>query len=172
MAGKRSIPGPIPILMLVIIHAAIGTWLLPAGPLPLLLLVAVFAALLAVDRALQRMQRPGQPLDRQLSTELALREGARAESIMREHSRIAQRNLRDAVKSHDLDQMPGVGHRMKLRAGDQLLQLCRKGRWRDRVLRAAEDEGRAVDRSCAVDLIGQPNRPRPDLARLVTWVDA
>ena len=36
------------------------------------------------------------------------REGARAEALMREHSRIAQRNLRDAVKSHDLDQMPGV----------------------------------------------------------------
>ena len=36
------------------------------------------------------------------------REGARAESIMREHSRIAQRNLRDAVQSHDLNQMPGV----------------------------------------------------------------
>lgn len=31
-----------------------------------------------VNRALQRMQRPGQPLDRQLATELALREGARA----------------------------------------------------------------------------------------------
>jgi GntR family transcriptional regulator, vanillate catabolism transcriptional regulator len=36
------------------------------------------------------------------------REGARAEAIMREHSRLAQRNLREAVKSHDLDQMPGV----------------------------------------------------------------
>lgn len=36
------------------------------------------------------------------------REGARAESIMREHSRIAQRNLREAVQSHNLDQMPGV----------------------------------------------------------------
>ena len=33
---------------------------------------------LLVDRALRRMQRPGQPLDRQLATELALREGARA----------------------------------------------------------------------------------------------
>jgi len=33
---------------------------------------------LQVDRALQRMQREGQPLDRQLATELALREGARA----------------------------------------------------------------------------------------------
>ena len=36
------------------------------------------------------------------------REGSRAESIMREHSRIAQRNLREAVQNHDLDQMPGV----------------------------------------------------------------
>lgn len=33
---------------------------------------------LQVDRALQRMQRQGQPVDRQLATELALREGARA----------------------------------------------------------------------------------------------
>lgn len=31
MANKRSFPGPIPILMMVIILAAIGTWLLPAG---------------------------------------------------------------------------------------------------------------------------------------------
>ena len=38
---------------------ALVAWLallLPAGPLPLLLLVAVFAALLAVDRALQRAE--------------------------------------------------------------------------------------------------------------------
>lgn len=31
MATKRSFPGPIPILMIVIILAAIGTWFLPAG---------------------------------------------------------------------------------------------------------------------------------------------
>jgi uncharacterized ion transporter superfamily protein YfcC len=31
MANKRSFPGPIPILMMVIILAAISTWLLPAG---------------------------------------------------------------------------------------------------------------------------------------------
>lgn len=31
MANKRSFPGPIPILMMVIILAATGTWLLPAG---------------------------------------------------------------------------------------------------------------------------------------------
>jgi GntR family transcriptional regulator of vanillate catabolism len=36
------------------------------------------------------------------------REGARAEALAREHARNAQRNLREAVKSHDLDQMPGV----------------------------------------------------------------
>jgi GntR family transcriptional regulator, vanillate catabolism transcriptional regulator len=36
------------------------------------------------------------------------REGARAESLMREHSRIAQRNLREVVQGPLLDQMPGV----------------------------------------------------------------
>ena len=36
------------------------------------------------------------------------REGARAEAIMREHSRIAQRNLREAVKGQQVTQMPGV----------------------------------------------------------------
>jgi putative peptide modification system cyclase len=33
---------------------------------------------LQIDRALERMQRQGQPIDRQLATELALREGAKA----------------------------------------------------------------------------------------------
>ncbi len=36
------------------------------------------------------------------------REGARAENLMREHSRIAQRNLREVVHSQHLHQMPGV----------------------------------------------------------------
>jgi GntR family transcriptional regulator of vanillate catabolism len=36
------------------------------------------------------------------------RESARAEAIMREHSRLAQRNLREAVQSPHLDRMPGV----------------------------------------------------------------
>ena len=36
------------------------------------------------------------------------REGSRAESLMREHSRIAQSNLREAVQSQHLNQMPGV----------------------------------------------------------------
>lgn len=35
-------------------------------------------------------------------------EGARAEAIMREHSRIAQRNLQASLQSHDVGQMSGV----------------------------------------------------------------
>jgi len=45
---------------------------------------------------------------RQVLDAIEGREGARAEAIMREHSRLAQRNLREAVRSPHLDQMPGV----------------------------------------------------------------
>lgn len=45
---------------------------------------------------------------RQVLEAIERREGARAEGIMREHARIAQRNLREVVHSHDLDRMPGV----------------------------------------------------------------
>ncbi|QJW84837.1 GntR family transcriptional regulator [Ramlibacter terrae] len=45
---------------------------------------------------------------RQVLDAIERREGGRAEAIMREHSRIAQRNLRDAVQSPHLHQMPGV----------------------------------------------------------------
>jgi GntR family transcriptional regulator, vanillate catabolism transcriptional regulator len=45
---------------------------------------------------------------RQVLDAIERREGARAEAIMREHSRIAQRNLRDAVQAQNLDRMPGV----------------------------------------------------------------
>jgi GntR family transcriptional regulator, vanillate catabolism transcriptional regulator len=45
---------------------------------------------------------------RQVLGAIAQREGARAESIMREHSRIAQRNLRDVMQGHEPDRMPGV----------------------------------------------------------------
>ncbi|MES2977051.1 MAG: GntR family transcriptional regulator [Pseudomonadota bacterium] len=45
---------------------------------------------------------------RQVLDAIESREGSRAESIMREHSRLAQRNLRAAVASHNLEQMPGV----------------------------------------------------------------
>ncbi len=36
-------------------------------------------------------------------------EGSRAEAIMREHSKLAQRNLREAVRNPQHDRMPGVG---------------------------------------------------------------
>jgi GntR family transcriptional regulator, vanillate catabolism transcriptional regulator len=45
---------------------------------------------------------------RQVLDAIEQREGSRAESIMREHSRLAQRNLQKAMRSHDLEQMPGV----------------------------------------------------------------
>lgn len=45
---------------------------------------------------------------RQVLDAIERREGGRAEAIMREHSRIAQRNLRDAVQGHHLDRMPAV----------------------------------------------------------------
>ncbi len=45
---------------------------------------------------------------RQVLDAIERREGSRAEAIMREHSRIAQRNLREAMQRHDLDRMPAV----------------------------------------------------------------
>ncbi|MDB5750315.1 MAG: transcriptional regulator, GntR family [Ramlibacter sp.] len=45
---------------------------------------------------------------RQVLDAIERREGGRAEAIMREHSRIAQRNLREAVQSPHLHQLPGV----------------------------------------------------------------
>ncbi len=45
---------------------------------------------------------------RQVLDAIDRREGSRAEAIMREHSRIAQRNLREAVQGEHLDRMPGV----------------------------------------------------------------
>jgi GntR family transcriptional regulator of vanillate catabolism len=45
---------------------------------------------------------------RQVLDAIERREGSRAEAIMREHSRIAQRNLREAVQGPHHDRMPGV----------------------------------------------------------------
>jgi GntR family transcriptional regulator of vanillate catabolism len=45
---------------------------------------------------------------RQVLDAIERREGARAEAIMREHSRLAQRNLREAVQAQDVARMPGV----------------------------------------------------------------
>jgi GntR family transcriptional regulator of vanillate catabolism len=57
----------------------------------------------ARDMLIAAQDQPRQVLDA-----IEQREGSRAEAIMREHSRLAQRNLRAAVASHNLDQMPGV----------------------------------------------------------------
>ncbi len=46
---------------------------------------------------------------RQVLDAIERREGARAEGIMREHSRLAQRNLREAVRDDRHAGMPGVG---------------------------------------------------------------
>ena len=45
---------------------------------------------------------------RQVLDAIEQREGTRAEAIMREHSRIAQRNLRDVLRSRDPGQLPGA----------------------------------------------------------------
>jgi GntR family transcriptional regulator of vanillate catabolism len=45
---------------------------------------------------------------RQVLDAIERREGARAEAIMREHSRLAQRNLREAVESRNLEHLPAV----------------------------------------------------------------
>jgi GntR family transcriptional regulator of vanillate catabolism len=45
---------------------------------------------------------------RQVLDAIEHRAGSRAEALMREHSRLAQRNLYEAVRSHNLDQMPSV----------------------------------------------------------------
>ncbi len=45
---------------------------------------------------------------RQVLAAIELREGTRAEAIMREHSRMAQRNLSQAMHSPDLHHMPSV----------------------------------------------------------------
>jgi GntR family transcriptional regulator of vanillate catabolism len=45
---------------------------------------------------------------RQVLMAIEQREGSRAEAIMREHSRMAQRNLSEAMRSPDLHHMPSV----------------------------------------------------------------
>jgi GntR family transcriptional regulator of vanillate catabolism len=45
---------------------------------------------------------------RQVLDAIGRREGSRAEAIMREHSRLAQRNLREAVRGAHLERMPAV----------------------------------------------------------------
>ena len=57
----------------------------------------------ARDMLIVAQDQHGQVLDA-----IENREGARAEAIMREHSRLAQRNLREAVRNPQHGQVPGV----------------------------------------------------------------
>ena len=45
---------------------------------------------------------------RQVLDAIERREGSRAEAIMREHSRLAQRNLHASLQNQDMVQMPGA----------------------------------------------------------------
>jgi GntR family transcriptional regulator, vanillate catabolism transcriptional regulator len=69
---------------------------------------SAFVVLQANSPQARDMLIVAQDQHRQAIDAIERREGARAEAIMREHSRIAQRNLRDAMQEHNLDRMPGV----------------------------------------------------------------
>ena len=67
-----------------------------------------FVVLQANSKQARDMLIVAQDQHRQVLDAICRREGSRAEAIMREHSRIAQRNLRDAIASRDFGRMPGV----------------------------------------------------------------
>jgi GntR family transcriptional regulator, vanillate catabolism transcriptional regulator len=69
---------------------------------------SAFVVLQANSPQARDMLVVAQDQHRQVLDAIARREGARAEAIMREHSRIAQRNLREAVQGEHLERMPGV----------------------------------------------------------------
>ena len=71
-----------------------------------------FVVLQAHSSRARDMLAVAQDQHRQVLEAIGQREGTRAEAIMREHSRLAQRNLRDVLASHDLghasDAMPAI----------------------------------------------------------------
>jgi GntR family transcriptional regulator, vanillate catabolism transcriptional regulator len=69
---------------------------------------SAFVVLQANSPQARDMLIVAQDQHRQVLDAIERREGARAEAIMREHSRLAQRNLHDALQGHNLDRMPGV----------------------------------------------------------------
>ena len=75
-----------------------------------------FVVAQANSTAARDMLVVAQDQHRQVLDAIVQREGARAEAIMREHSRLAQRNLRTVVQSPRLDQLPGVRLIRKQRA--------------------------------------------------------
>jgi GntR family transcriptional regulator of vanillate catabolism len=70
---------------------------------------SAFAVVQANSPRARDMLVVAQDQHRQVLEAIEQREGSRAESIMREHSRLARRNLREAVQSHpNADRMSGV----------------------------------------------------------------
>jgi GntR family transcriptional regulator, vanillate catabolism transcriptional regulator len=69
---------------------------------------SAFVVLQADSPGARDMLVVAQDQHRQVLEAVERREGARAEAIMREHARIARRNLRDAVQGSNLERMPAV----------------------------------------------------------------
>lgn len=67
-----------------------------------------FVVLLANSPQARDMLVVGQHQHRQVLDAIERREGSRTEAIMREHSRIAQLNLRATLQRHDLSEMPAM----------------------------------------------------------------
>ena len=81
---------------------------------------SAFVVLQADSPRARDMLVVAQDQHRQVLEAIERREGARAEAIMREHARIARRNLREAMREHNLDRMPAV--RLIRRRGGTALQ--------------------------------------------------
>ena len=69
---------------------------------------SAFVVVQANSPAARDMLVVAQDQHRQVLDAIARREGSRAEALMREHSRLAQRNLREVVRGPLLDQVRGV----------------------------------------------------------------
>jgi GntR family transcriptional regulator of vanillate catabolism len=69
---------------------------------------SAFVVLQADSPQARDMLVVAQDQHRQVLDAIERREGARAEAIMREHARIARRNLREALLEHNLERMPAV----------------------------------------------------------------
>jgi GntR family transcriptional regulator of vanillate catabolism len=69
---------------------------------------SAFVVVQATTPAARDMLVVAQDQHHQVLDAIARREGTRAEALMREHSRLAQRNLREVVQGPLLDQVPGV----------------------------------------------------------------
>ena len=69
---------------------------------------SAFVVLQADSPQARDMLIVAQDQHRQVLDAIERREGARAEAIMREHARIARRNLHDAMQEGNFDRLPGV----------------------------------------------------------------